>query len=78
MNEAGNNVANTAVGRSSTGQTFVQSARKVAFLRLLGLSEASAYRQPQLAGKLSGEPGKPKRNRPIPAEGKFDLSKFNS
>lgn len=76
VNEAGNAVASTAVGQSRGGEVFVQSARQVQFNRLLGLSEASAYRSPQLPGKVVA---KPKSNgaKQLSGEGKLDLSKFN-
>ena len=78
MNEAAEAVANTVVGRGSSGQVFIISARKRAFARLLGLSENSAYRQPQLPGMGDVKDRKTKRTRAIPAEGKFDLSRFNA
>jgi hypothetical protein len=76
VNEAGNAVASTAVGRSSGGHVFVQSARQAQFSRLLGLSDASAYRQPQIASRVEAKP-KSSGSQTFSGEGNFDLSKFN-
>lgn len=52
---------------------FAQSARIVAFNRIFGLSEAAAYRQPELPGKLAEKPVA-KAN---PKAGQHDSSMFS-
>lgn len=75
--EAGQAVAATMVGQSRGGQAFIDSARKAQFARLLGLSEASAYRQVNKAKKVDAKPKPRSLIQSFSGEGSFDLSKFN-
>lgn len=76
VNEVAAAVASTSVGQSRGGDVFIQSARQAQFAKLLGLSEASAYRNPELPGKVSDKP-KTNGRQSFSGEGEFDLSKFN-
>lgn len=77
MNEAASAVANSAVGRSTSGGPFIESARKATFAKLLGLSESIAYRQPQIVGKVKEKPKRQLVQQMSGEERKIDISKFN-
>jgi hypothetical protein len=53
---------------------FIASAKQLQFAKLLGLSKASAFRQPDSFDKKPEPKG---GNKTVSGEGKFDLSKFN-
>lgn len=72
VNTAEAQVRNQMKNRKGT-DAFAQSARIVAFNKIFGLSTASAYRQPQLPGKMTEKPVE-KAN---PKAGQHDSSLFS-
>jgi hypothetical protein len=75
MDEAEMAIRQSQIGKSSNASAFINSARTVAFNRLMGLSVASAYRQPEISGLSKMKPEAPIM---VSGEEGFDMQKFNA